>query len=106
MISSKANPDLLIITWKDPQEDETGWKEFKHSHIGLANCISIGWVIDENDEYWVLAADLIIEKGKITDTGRRQSVYKSDDKISQAKRIKYNIYDKEMETPKAYQLKN
>ncbi|MGI9572427.1 MAG: hypothetical protein ACR2L5_03775 [Candidatus Actinomarinaceae bacterium] len=95
MISSKSNPDLLIFNWKDPQEDETGWKIFKDSFIGLADCFSCGWVIDETKECYVLAADLIIKDGRITDTGRRQSIYKG--KLNVFWRINFNIYDKKME---------
>ena len=96
MISSKSNPDLLIFNWKDPQEDETGWKELKYSSIGLANAFSVGWIIDETKDYYVMAADIIIEKGTITDTGRRQSVYKS--RLNVFKRVDFNIYATKMET--------
>ena len=95
MISSKTNPDLLIFNWKDPQEDETGWKELKLSSIGLADCFSVGWVINETNDYYVLAADIIIDKGRITDTGRRQSIYKS--RLNIFKRIDFNIYEAKME---------
>jgi hypothetical protein len=94
MISSKTNPDLLIFNWKDPQEDETGWKELKLSSIGLADCFSVGWVINETNDYYVLAADIIIDKGRITDTGRRQSIYKS--RLNIFKRIDFNIYEAKM----------
>lgn len=104
MISSKSNPDLLIFNWKDPQEDETGWKELRFSFIGLADCLSVGWVIDETEELYVLAADLIVENGQITDTGRRQSIYKS--RLNVFKRIDFNIYDKQMEAPKNRKLKH
>ena len=103
MISSKTNPDLLIFNWKDTQEDETGWKELKVSSIGLADCFSVGWIIDETDDYFVLAADLIISKGKITDTGRRQSIYKS--RLNIHKRIDFNIYDTKMEAAKTGKFK-
>lgn len=98
MISSKTNPDLLIFNWKDPQEDETGWKELNDSFIGLADCLSVGWVIEETENFYVLAADLIIENGQITDTGRRQSIYKS--RLNIFKRINFNIYDRKMEAIK------
>lgn len=99
LISSKSNPDLLIFRWKDPQEDETGWKDFPLSFIGLAKCFSVGWVIAEDNECYVLAADLIVdENDEITDTGRRQSVYKG--KLNIFWRVKFNIYDKKMEAIK------
>lgn len=99
LISSKTNPDLLIFRWKDPQEDETGWKEFPESFIGLAKCFSVGWVIGEDQECYVLAADLIVnEDNEITDTGRRQSIYKG--KLNIFWRVKFNIYDKKMEAVK------
>lgn len=103
MISSKSNPDLLIFNWKDPQEDEVGWKEFKFSSIGLADCLSVGWVINETKDYYVLASDLIVENEEITETGRRQSIYKS--RLNVFWRIKFNIYDKEMAAIKAGKLK-
>jgi len=96
LISSKSNPDLLIFNWKDPQEAPSGWEDFQESFIDLADCLSVGWLIAENNECYVLAADLIIDNGKITDTGRRQSIYKS--KLNVFWRVKYNIYDKKMET--------
>jgi len=99
LISSKSNPDLLIFRWKDPQEDETGWKDFPLSFIGLAKCFSVGWVIGEDHECYVLAADLIVnDDNEITDTGRRQSIYKA--KLNVFWRVKFNIYDKKMEAIK------
>jgi hypothetical protein len=99
LISSKSNPDLLIFKWKDPQEAPPGWEEFEQSFIGLAKCFSVGWVIAEDQECYVLAADLIVnEKDEITDTGRRQSIYKG--KLNIFWRVKFNIYDKKMEITK------
>ena len=98
MISSKDNPDFAIFSWKDPQEDENGWKTLRESHIGLASCKSCGWIIDETKDYYVVASDLVIEKNRITDTGRRHSIYKSW--LSRCERIEYNIYEKQMETVK------
>jgi hypothetical protein len=103
LISSKSNPDLIIFNWKDPQEAPTGWEDFDQSFIGLADCLSVGWLIGENNECYVLAADLIIDNGKITDTGRRQSIYKS--KLNILWRVKYNIYAKKMETTQNHKSK-
>jgi len=102
MISSESNPDLLIFRWKDPQEDENGWKEFDLSFIGLAKAFSVGWVIAEDQECYVLAADLIVDNKKITETGRRQSVYKSN--LNVYWRVKFNIYAEKMEAPKVSKL--
>ena len=101
MISSKDNPRFGIFYWLDPMEDVIGWKELKDSSISLAPAFSTGWIIEEHETYWVVAADLIVLKGEITDTGRSQSIYKSS--YTKFKEIKFNIYDPQMETTKTCQ---
>ena len=103
LISSESNPDLIIFNWNDPQEAPPGWEDFENSFIDLADCLSVGWLIGENKKCYVLAADLIINNGKITDTGRRQSIYKS--KLNILWRVKFNIYAKKMETTKNHKSK-
>jgi len=71
MISSKDNPRFGIFYWLDPMEDVIGWKELKDSSISLAPAFSTGWIIEEHETYWVVAADLIVLKGEIRSEERR-----------------------------------
>ena len=43
-------PKLVVINWEDAITPTSGWTNIKELENTLADCISIGLVVDENDK--------------------------------------------------------
>ena len=55
--------DLVYIEWVDSCTPQPGWKRFEEWSFDVVYCQSVGWIVEQGDDYITLSGTIGRDKG-------------------------------------------